>query len=120
MKKIKWQFEGVNTFFVSTEKNLALDIMNQARQNKLSLEHKIITIYDDRVITAIPPISHGITPANEFTTLPVDVKKTKARKTSTELSDLSGNLGHATITGDTLEDDLRLSNYNGTGDRLAL
>ena len=120
MKKIKWQFEGLNTFFVSTEKNLALDIMDQARKNGLQLDHKIITIYDDRVITAIPPISHGISPTNEFTTLPVDIKKTKTRKTSTELSDLSGNMDDASPATDILEDAPDLSLLNGLSDRLAL
>ena len=120
MNKIKWQFEGLNMFFVSTEKNLALDILNQARQNGLPLGHKIITIYDDRIITAIPSPSNGISPADEFTALPVGVKKTKAGKTPVELSDVSGDLGDASPATDLLEDDLGLSLLDGFSDRLAL
>ena len=120
MKKIKWQFEGLNVFFVSTEKNLALDIMEQARKNGLSLEHKIITIYDDRIITAIPSPSNGISPADEFTAVSMGVKKTKTRKASVELSDVSGDLDDASPATDPLEDELGISLLDGFSDRLAL
>lgn len=123
MAKVKWQFKGLDVSFITEDNKLAKEVMDLAKSNHLPLDTEIIIIYDERTTnsaTADTTSGDGTTPANEFPTLPVDTKKTKSKKASAELSDLHGHVGDALITGDTLEDDLRLGNYNSPGDRLAL
>ena len=123
MNTIKWQFEGLDLTFISNDQNLAKHILDMAKANNLSLDHNIIIHYDDRTnqqTAASPASGDGNTNTDAIPTIPVDDKKSKAGKKTIQLPDVPGNLGDANITGDTLEDDLRLSNYNGTGDRLAL
>jgi hypothetical protein len=123
MNTIKWQFEGLEITFISNDQNLAKHILDMAKAHHLSLDHNIIIHYDDRTnqqTSAGPASGDGSTTANELAAVQMDTKSPKAGKKTLQLPNVPSNLGDATITGDTLEDDLRLSNYNGTGDRLAL
>lgn len=123
MNTIKWQFEGQDITFISNDQNLAKHILDMAKAHHLSLDHNIIIHYDDRTnqqTAAGPDGGDGSTNTNAIPTIPVDAKIPKAGKKTIQLPDVPGNLGDANITGDTLEDDLRLSNHISTGDRLAL
>lgn len=123
MNTIKWQFEGLDLTFISNDQNLAKHILDMAKANNLSLDHNIIIHYDDRTnqqTAASPASGDGSTNTNELAAVQVDAENAEAGKETLQLPNVPAGLGDALITGDTLEDDLRLRNHNSTGDRLAL
>lgn len=91
---IKWKFENSGVQFVSAPENLDRDVLKMAHANHLDPNTKIIIlngihgqptpsdVADSNVDTSCPTVE----------TLSLGTKKTKARKTSAELRDLSGDL----------------------------
>ena len=103
MDFINWKFEGTEVSFKSTAESFKRDLFKMAKTLGLSPDHKFIihngsnnTIPSDAFDSIID------TPSPELPTVSVDTKKTKSRKTTDELLDVSGNLAES---NDLLTDD---------------
>lgn len=118
MKKIKWRFEGIETYIISTEVNFPRDIVNFAKRNNLTLDHKIIieNEYFDTADTSDSPCRHCNSSTATQPTLPVDAKKTKRKQATTELRNVSGNVDNVDTATNILEDGPDLELLNGTID----
>jgi hypothetical protein len=110
---ITWKFENSEIKFVSAPHNLDRDISKMAYANHIDPSTKIILLdgINGQPNPAVPADSNGDTSCPTVEALSVDSKKTKPRKASAELRDVSGDLAGndnpvlgVLPTGDTVAD----------------